>query len=167
MLDSFAPVLILVLGLLMLFIEVTVVAGFGVIGIAGLGLIGWGSFAAWTTYGPLWGVTLVAGSLAVTGLLVWLFFRSRGAKALIRVEKIDGSSSEVANLTHLVGRRGLAVSDLRPSGIAQIEGIRYDVLSDGGFVAKDSAIEVKSIGTNSILVSAVRPEPEHEGGVNV
>jgi membrane-bound serine protease (ClpP class) len=153
MLDTVAPVLLLILGIVALFIEITIIPGFGVIGLVGVGLTIWGSVTAINAYGAIWGGVAVVLALGLAGAGVWAFFRSKGARALIREEKIEGPSSQVALLGHLVGKSGVAVSDLRPSGIALIEGARLDVLGEGTFIHKGDAVRVVRIDTNSIIVT--------------
>lgn len=43
---------------------------------------------------------------------------------------------------YLGGRRGVAVSNLRPSGVAEIEGERVDVVTTGGYIPSGDPIEV-------------------------
>ncbi|MBN1765844.1 MAG: hypothetical protein JW860_11340 [Sedimentisphaerales bacterium] len=59
------------------------------------------------------------------------------------------------NFSELVGRTGTAVSALRPSGIAEIEGQRYSVVSEGGLVDKGVKIKVVGIEGNSIIVEEI------------
>jgi membrane-bound serine protease (ClpP class) len=42
----------------------------------------------------------------------------------------------------LVGRHGVALSDLRPSGIADIDGERVDVVTSGEYIYAGERIEV-------------------------
>ncbi len=44
----------------------------------------------------------------------------------------------------LVGRRGVALSDLRPAGVARIDGHRVDVISDGDWLAAGDPLTVIS-----------------------
>ena len=41
-----------------------------------------------------------------------------------------------------MGRTGRALTTLRPSGTADIDGRRVDVITEGGFVASGAAVEV-------------------------
>jgi membrane-bound serine protease (ClpP class) len=63
-----------------------------------------------------------------------------------------------------VGRAGTALSPLRPAGIAEIDGSRLDVVSDGDFIDAGSAIEVTRVDGNRIVVrrSAPRQEQTHD-----
>jgi membrane-bound serine protease (ClpP class) len=56
------------------------------------------------------------------------------------------------DLSFLVGKRGKALSLLRPAGIAIIEGKRYDVVSEGEFIQKDEEVEVTEVIGSKIIV---------------
>jgi membrane-bound serine protease (ClpP class) len=51
-----------------------------------------------------------------------------------------------------LGRAGRALSPLRPAGIADIDGARIDVVSDGGFIEAGEPIEVTRVDGNRIVV---------------
>ena len=59
-----------------------------------------------------------------------------------------GATAEPA----LVGRTGRAVTPLRPSGVASIDGRRYPVVSEGDHVVAGEAIEVVTVEGNRIVV---------------
>jgi len=59
-----------------------------------------------------------------------------------------GASAEPA----LVGRTGRAITPLRPSGVASIDGHRYSVVSEGDHVVADETIEVVAVEGNRIVV---------------
>lgn len=56
----------------------------------------------------------------------------------------------------LVGERGLAVTHLRPAGSARIGGERVDVVTEGAFVEPDTPVRVVDVQGNRVVV---RPEP--------
>ena len=58
-----------------------------------------------------------------------------------------------------LGRAGTALSPLRPAGIADIDGARVDVVSDGGFVEAGAPIEVTRVDGNRIVVRRAHQEP--------
>ncbi|MFS8065659.1 MAG: NfeD family protein, partial [Byssovorax sp.] len=55
------------------------------------------------------------------------------------------------------GARGIALSPLRPSGIAEIAGKRTDVVSDGAYVPSGEPIEVIRLDENRIVVRRAPP----------
>jgi len=58
----------------------------------------------------------------------------------------------------LVGQVGEAISNLRPSGEARIGGQRYDVISEGGMIAKGARIRVRTVSGNRIVVRETTAE---------
>ena len=61
-----------------------------------------------------------------------------------------------------LGRTGTALSPLRPAGIAEIDGARVDVVSDGGFIDAGTTIEVTRVDGNRVVVQRlVRQEDRH------
>lgn len=63
-----------------------------------------------------------------------------------------GYISSEAGLTELIGKEGVAVSDLRPSGIAEIEKRRTDVITGGEMIEKGARIRVVEVGGNRVIV---------------
>ena len=51
--------------------------------------------------------------------------------------------------------KGLCISKLRPSGKADFNGNRVDVISEGEFINKDEAIEVIELTKNKIIVRRI------------
>lgn len=150
--------LILVLtGLFLLFLEVAVIPGFGLVGLAGIISYGAGIALVWSHYGTLWGLLSIMVSVPVFVLAFWLFMKTELSQRLIQKEEIKGDSSSVPQMTHLLGTRGTAVTPLRPAGIALIEGKRYDVVTDGDFVEKGAWVTVSRLTTNSIVVTTEEP----------
>jgi membrane-bound serine protease (ClpP class) len=60
-----------------------------------------------------------------------------------------------------LGRRGTAVSPLRPAGIADLEGERVDVVSQGEYIDAGAPIEVVGVEGNRVVVRRER-EPRKE-----
>ncbi len=150
--DLIWPIVLIVLGMIMLFIE-AIVPSFGLIGIAGFMLIGGGVVAIWTTAGMMWGVIAICIAVPVFTFAMVLFFRSRASKAFVQTGTIEVGSSSIPSMTHLVGKKGTAITPLRPSGIVLIESERIDVVTDGGaFIEKGEDVIVLRLETNSIVV---------------
>ncbi len=53
-----------------------------------------------------------------------------------------------------VGSVGTVKSNLRPAGIAEIDGKRVDVVSEGSFVPRDTLIEVIEVDGDRVVVRA-------------
>ncbi len=66
-----------------------------------------------------------------------------------------GYHSAEDGLDSLVGQRGLARTTLRPAGIAEVGGRRIDVVSQGGYIKTNSAVEVIKVEGRRIVVKTV------------
>lgn len=56
------------------------------------------------------------------------------------------------DLLKLNGKTGVTNTDLRPSGVATFEGEKFDVVSNGEYIKKDSPIRVVKIEGRKITV---------------
>jgi membrane-bound serine protease (ClpP class) len=53
----------------------------------------------------------------------------------------------------LVGKAGLALTPLRPSGVVKVEGKRIDAVSVGGFIEAGTSIVVVQVEGTRVVVS--------------
>ena len=60
----------------------------------------------------------------------------------------------------LVGQIGVAITPLRPSGTAIVNGERLDVVTEGGFIMRDAQIKILSVAGSRVVVSEVKKEEE-------
>lgn len=94
--------------------------------------------------------------LLVAGVIIYRSFeKGRLAKSsIVLKESIDSASTSLNDneVQQLVGKSGVALSALRPSGNAKIDGKRYDVMTSGEFIARDAQITVERIDGLKILV---------------
>jgi membrane-bound serine protease (ClpP class) len=67
-----------------------------------------------------------------------------------------GYASAPASDRQWLGKQGTAVSPLRPAGIADIEGKRVDVVSEGEWIDATTPIEVIRVDGNRIVVRHAR-----------
>jgi len=146
-------VVLILAGLAGLLIEVFIIPGFGIVGIAGLGALGAGfvlsMLGSYPTRADLWQALLGTG----VGLLVFVsvlvaFVRhlpaSRRFAGILHLgvqAAADGYVSAPAR-ADLLGKHGIATSELRPVGAAEIAGERVDVTTDGEWLPPGTPITV-------------------------
>jgi membrane-bound serine protease (ClpP class) len=174
-LAGWEELLLMSIGALLIALELFVIPGTSVAGlggilalVAGLGmtLVGAGATVS-TVIGALGRVAIsillaLAGALALLRLLPRLpFGRDLVLESGMQAEL--GYVSTPDSDHRLLGRVGTALSPLRPSGIAEIDGARVDVVSDGGFVDAGSSIQVIRVDGNRVVVhrSGSRQEDSH------
>jgi membrane-bound serine protease (ClpP class) len=139
-------------GFILLLVEL-LTPGFGITGISGIILLIIGCYSA-VKLSLFWGIlTTLASILLVVGFFK-LFSRSFIWKK-IRLDSQESkekgfSSSE--DLSGLLNKSGVALTVLRPSGIALIDGKRVDVAAESIFIDKDKKIKVTAVEGNKVTV---------------
>ena len=145
-------------GLLLVLTEI-IVPGM-VIGIIGTILIIAALVLAFVKGGVVFGFGLLLGVLLAGGILFWLwvtYFPRTGMGKRMILQK-DGRDWHGYDKKYalLLGKPGVALSMLRPAGIATIEGNRVDVVTRGEMIDAGNPVEVIEIEGNRIVVAAPR-----------
>lgn len=173
-LAGWEELLLLGIGLLLLALEVFVIPGFGIAGflgllalVGGLGLSLIGAGATWPVVMTAVGRSALALVLAILLALVALRYLARspfGQQFVLKEELGAGEGYATAPETdrRWLGKRGTVLSPLRPSGIAQIEGERVDVVSEGGFIDAGDPVEVIRVDGNRVVVRKAAPSERSE-----
>lgn len=113
--------------------------------------------------GPTTGLSFVGAGIVLLPLAIsiglkWLPKSPFGRRVLLSgpaPENIQRGTLPAEALRLLIGVEGVAASDLRPSGIAEIEGRRIDVVVDRGYVARGSRIVVLDANGARVVVRAL------------
>jgi len=70
----------------------------------------------------------------------------------------DGFTASSDQYASFVGKKGVAITTLSPSGTALVEGKRIHVLTDGVFVEANSPIEIVEAKGSRVVVKAVEQD---------
>ena len=163
-LAGWEELLLVVTGVILLGLEIFVIPGFGVAGVggiialaAGLGMTLVGAGATSSVIIGAFGRVAISILLALAGALALLRMLPRlpfGRRLVLDAEMgaERGYTSPPESDRLQLGRTGTALSPLRPAGVAEIEGSRVDVVSDGGFIEAGAAIEVTRVDGNRVVV---------------
>jgi len=151
-------------GLVLLVLEIFVIPGFGLAGVLGIGALLAGLSLSLIGGGATWEFILKAAGRVVFSLLLALVaslavlrFLPRlpfGRRLILETELLAGAggSSAPESDKSWLGKSGTAISPLRPAGIAEIEGERVDVVSDGELIAPGVPVVVTRVDGNRIVV---------------
>ncbi len=146
---------IFALGILLLILEIFVVPGFGIAGIFGIIAISAGLILAFDISSIQTAFMVVCSSMVATTVLIIASF-SLLPKSLIftRVALADDTAGYHSSVSYdsLLGKRTKASTPFRPAGIIEIDGKRYDAVSEGGFIDKDIDVQVVLVQGNKIVV---------------
>lgn len=148
--------LIFTVGIILLITEIFVIPGFGVVGIVG----GMASFAGILLAFGVHRIEEAALVLFIALLLaviivviLWRFLPQSNAFRKITLEANLNGYAPSDDYSALKGKRGVALTDLRPAGVVEIGGIRYDAVSEGEFIEKGAKVCVRKVEGNRIVVS--------------
>lgn len=157
-------VMLLLGGFLFMFLEIAVIPGFGVTGILGLLLLTGGLATAFLKLSML--MAMVATFAAIFGvilLLLWFFLvfpkTSMGKQFILETESSAANGFvAVDDKSAYIGKTGITLTMLRPSGIARIDDERVDVMTDGEFVEKGVRIKVIKARQGGMIVTPIEEE---------
>ncbi|AKN31765.1 hypothetical protein Ccar_13190 [Clostridium carboxidivorans P7] len=104
---------------------------------------------------------LVSIIIAVLGVALTLVLRSatkgRLSKILIlrETQKRETGYTGSEDLQYFVGQQGITLTILRPAGIADFNGIKMDVVSEGEFIPKDEKVKIIKVEGRIIVVRKI------------
>ncbi len=151
---------LVIAGILLLAAEIFIIPGFGVAGVLGLAALAFAIFRIFQdstvlvlSYTALFGGVLLA-------LAIWLLPNTRFGSALMLSTRLtnkpaEDDSTPTSTLDQLLGQHGVALSDLRPAGVARFGPQRVDVVTEGDFINNGTEIEVLKVEGNRVTVRAV------------
>ncbi len=148
---------LIIVGIILIILEIFIIPGFGITGIAGLLMMIGGIFLAADTFAQ--GVIYLLITFLTTGLLIYIGVKTGRLKRLWgkislgeKQKSEEGYLAPKQEYAHYLGKTGIALTLLRPAGSALIDDERVDVVTDGSFIAKDSKIKVIAVEGTRIIV---------------
>lgn len=161
-------ILLLFMGLILLLLEIFIVPGFGPVGIGAILFLGIGAYLAWAKLSMVWAMVVTLTSiLSVVASIIYFKKSGLGNKFFLGRHIGDSASENIQNNTKRkkekdrvvsLGEIGLAISDLRPAGIAEFKNHRLNVLTDGIYINKKARVKITRIEGNRIFVEEVHEE---------
>lgn len=166
-LASVWELLFILAGVALIVIEIFVLPGFGIPGIAGALLLIFGLFSSLVGNvgfsfpeldqmgSPIWtmATTLIIGILLIISMARYLP-QNRAFSKLILATSTDTQSgySSFQEREDITGKEGIALTALRPAGTVLIDDRRFDVVTEGDFIEKGAKVKVVSSSTSTIKV---------------
>ncbi len=166
-------VVLFVVGLILIVLEIFVVPGFGVTGIAGIccvcaaliiGLLEHYTFSlTYVGYEALWSTLIIflSGLLLAIGAIWWLtsshgpMWARRHTELLLTQQVSDGYIGVDMTPARFIGFEGRAVTDMRPAGKVEVEGEEMDAVALRGFLNAGDKVRVVKYENAQIYVKPV------------
>ncbi len=161
-------IILLVVGFCLVMLEVFVPSG-GALTVAAIVSVGvsiYFAFAESTGAGFLFLVVAVVGMPLVAYEMLKLFPKTKiGRRFLLFGPKghEEVATSSERKLRSYEGKRGVTRTKLHPTGVADIEGERVDVVSEGMIIESGKAVEVIDVTGNRVVVREIDEETDGRG----
>ena len=151
-------IVLLILAFVFIGIE-AVVPGFGAPGILGLSCLAAGialTSHTWTQAVILITVMIVLMALFIFTILT-LLSKGKIKSPIILKEKLDKENGFISSkdLEYMVGREGIATTDLRPAGKVNVDEVLLDVVSDGPYILRGKKVRITGVHNNSLTVREI------------
>ncbi|WP_337872198.1 NfeD family protein [Ignavibacterium sp.] len=168
-LASIIEILMFIVGIILIAVEIFVLPGFGVPGILGIilvfasiffSLLGGDPFINFETIS----LAIIQLTIAIIAAIIMVFLLAKYLPKTSAFSKLVLSESEKADQgfvsypseTSLIGKTGKALTVLRPAGIAEIDGKKYDVIADNEYIEPGKVIKVIRVEGIKVVVSEIK-----------
>lgn len=148
------PVFLQLVGILVIIAEIILPSG-GILSILATGLFGYSLYLVFTNISASAGMAFIIADLFIVPILVYFgikFLAQSPATLRTKLSKEDGVTAQSLDQNDYLGSLGLAITDLRPSGVATIDDQRLDVVTRGEYLEKQTEIIVIAVRGNQIVV---------------
>ena len=148
-------IVLLIAGFVLVGIEMAV-PGFGLPGISGIISLVLGIIITADTVSE--GIIMAIIVIVILGIMLAVAMTILGSKKMkspmVLREDVKGEQGflESSDLEYLVGKEGVAATDLRPAGKGSFDGIEFDILSGGNYIKKGQKIVISRVRDNKLIV---------------
>ena len=150
--ELFILSLLIVAGFILYIVEVFLVPGFGLTGIASICCLAYGNYYSFVHIGPTAGfITLAITLLGGIAITVW-FMKSKTLEKVALKKAIDYDTNPLQGLNIQPGDKGHAITRLALIGNAEIDGHIIEVTSFDGFIDEKTPVCVDHITDGIIYV---------------
>lgn len=152
-------VLLLIIGFGMILLEMHI-PGFGVPGV--IGAICLILAVVLTAQNFAQALVMALGILAVLGAMLGVvltyFAKGKFLKPLILSDeqKKEHGYISSSDLDYLLGKKGVTITDLRPAGSVDIDGVKFDVISEGEYISTGTKVEIFKVSGVKLLVKKIK-----------
>ena len=149
------PLVLQVLAVFIIAAEV-VLPSMGLLTLLALGLVGYSLYLVFSSFTPSVFYWVLGADLLALPLVFVLGFKMLAASPLSLKKELSadaGVVSQSPELEKYLNHTGRTLTTLRPSGMALIDGIRLDVITDGEFIEAEAPVTVCKVAGNQVFVS--------------
>lgn len=142
-----------IIGLIAIAVELFIPGA--IIGLCGAGCVITSIIFAYIYVSNLLGHILLGLGICFIPVFFVSWYKLLSKTFSVKASEKDFSSAR-DRLDDLLSEEGIALTTLRPSGIANIKGSKIDVISEGEMISKNTRIKVIDVKGNRIIVKPVK-----------
>jgi len=146
---------LILLGILFLVIEVFLIPGISIAGVAGVGCMVGGIVVAYTKLGVTGGTWVLGISVLVLGIVLYLFFRSKTLDKMSLKTNIESRVEPLNGQVFKPGDKGITISRLAPGGKVKIGESIVEGKSENEMIDENTPVEVVEAGTYNVTVKRI------------
>lgn len=145
---------LVVLGIVFVLLELFFIPGITVASLIGLASFGAAVYYAYLHFGALAGTLTLLIVLVLSGISIWLFFRSKALDKMALTSEIASNVRE-KEIAVKVGDQGKTLSRLAPMGKVLINGHSYEAKTEGDMIDENCDIEIIAADAYQIIVKQI------------
>ncbi|HLN53419.1 MAG TPA: NfeD family protein [Lentimicrobium sp.] len=145
-------VLLIILGLIMILLEIFVIPGTSVFGIAGGVLIVFSIWQAYSIYGSNRGHIIVIATIAIITATLIIAFKTNTWRRMMLNTNVTGRVNEIEVDKLHIGDEGKSISRISPAGTAIFNNELYEVHTKGDFIDQEKDLIITKLEDNKIFV---------------
>ncbi|MDD3652961.1 MAG: NfeD family protein [Desulfotomaculaceae bacterium] len=157
---NWLAILAFILAAIAFVLEVFVFSGFGISGVIGIILVGWGVMLVAVDITQATSALVLAIIVTIIILVVGLRFMSRynlwyRFTLQNKQYKNEGYIAPSPELAFYKGKEGIALTPLRPAGSIEVNGQRLDVVTEGEFIRPGARIKIFKVEGTRVVVKEI------------
>lgn len=153
-------IVLLLVGITFFLVELFLIPGISIAGIAGTIFMGGSVYYAYSQIGATAGHITLFGSVLLLAIAVTIFVRSKALEKMSLRTNITGKNDPLKNIEINVGDIGITASRLAPMGKVKINGHIVEAKTNDDFVDQGTEVRVSQVYSTNILVERITENEE-------
>lgn len=147
---------LIILGIFFMILEIFLIPGISVAGVASLICLVVGIVLAYTNLGPAVGTWILLGAVLTLGVVIYWFYRSKALDRMSLKSEINSKTEPFRGLDVQPGDTGVTISRLAPIGRVQINGKSIEGRSENEMIDQNTPVQVIEVGSYNVLVRKIQ-----------
>lgn len=148
-------VTLLILGIIFFIVELFLIPGISLAGIAGTLFMGGAVYYAYAKISPVAGHITLLGSILLLVIAIVIFIRAKVLEKMSLKADISWKNDPLEKMSIQIGDIGIATSRLAPMGKVKINENIVEAKSNGDFIDQGTKIKVTQVFKTNVLVERI------------